>query len=93
MMQFLKSILSRSDRDVELREKIDSIQQDLDSAIANIENLNNAIKTLAHSYATLTQEVMCVSDIIQQAASMAKQSEYDVLSLQGDPDDDGGYLN
>ena len=93
MMQFLKSILSRSDRDSKLSDQVEKLQRDLDEAHANIEQLNDAVKALAHSYVTLSNELMCVSDIIQQAVKMAKQSDYDLLSLTNDADDGGGYLN
>ena len=93
MMQFLKSILSRSNSDAELSARVDNLQRELDETNERVAELSNAIKTLAHSYVTLSQEVMCVSDIIRQAANMAKQNDCDLLLYENDNDDGGGYLN
>ena len=91
MMRFLKSILSKNN-DAELNNRIDKLQCDLVDANARVDELNDAIKTLAHSYAILSQELMCVGEIIRQAANMASQGDRDLLSLKSDTDD-GGYLN
>jgi chromosome segregation ATPase len=93
MMRYLMSILSirKSENEV-TRQEVEALQCSLNDAHAQIAELNDAIKTLAHSYVALTQEVSCVSEIIRQAVNMANQGEVDLLSFHNDADD-SGYLN
>ena len=93
MMQFLKSILSKNKRDGETSHQLDEFRLELDAVKSEVTELQSSIQTLAQSYVTLSHELVIVSDIIRQAASMAQQNDYDVSSFMGDDNDDGGYLN
>jgi hypothetical protein len=93
MMQFLKSILSRSKPDKEALQRLEEFRLELDIANSEIKELHASVQALAQSYITLSNEIVIVSDIIRQAANMAKQNDYDVSSFMNDDTDDGGYLN
>ena len=104
MMQFLKSILltgssKKNDKTVEdLQTKladtvsrIDILENRLDSANKALIDLTQYVKDVALTTQYLTNEMVGVTQILQDAADIQRKDN-DYLSWKT-PDDDDGYLN
>ena len=105
MMRFLKSILSKKkskrvhtnnllgDGSHHLEKRIEQLELELSVAYDKITELSCNIETVTLATANLSNEVMCIGDIIHEAAEMAQRKETDYFSWQPEEGDDEGYLN
>ena len=104
MMQFLKSILSPSktkevmeQQDLQLEvvkmsKRIEVLEEQILNANEIIADLSICVKNVAFATQNLSQEVMAITTVLQQATdSIRKESER--LILTSSNDDDDGYLN
>jgi uncharacterized protein YoxC len=72
-------------------QRINSLEEQLAAANDSIADLSQCVKNIALATQSLSSEIMCVSEIIQQAAQQSNK-ENDYFSWRTNPDDEG-YLN
>ena len=106
-MQFLKSILSKSSTKESESMKTKALRQELDCALSRIEELeaqveksndaivelSSCVKNIAFATQNLSQEVVCITTLIQQAADLAQKDTTDFFGWNSSDNDDDGYLN
>jgi hypothetical protein len=92
MMQFLKSILFPvNKKQIALEERVNILEKQIIEASKIMSELNICVQTLGDGMHQISSELLIITQVIEQAASI-QQSENDYFTWRTDDDDDG-YLN